>query len=321
MRVRVVAVLSLVVFVSVAFVGSVFAPPFKYKTGLVTNNAPLVNPGEVIYSGQDGNVYLIGQDGSVVRRWRSPIPGQTLAHPKALDNGNILAWLDEDGPGRAIIEIGQGGNQVWTYSPPTATIEFHHDHQRLENGNTLILCADFLTVPSISPDEIEDDCLLEVDPAGTVVWEWHTWEHFDDFGFSPEIAAMISDHAGDWAHANSASAIPSDTSHTDPRFRPGNIIISYRFINLVVVVDRDTGDIVWKSDGLTIGQHDAHMLPDSLPGRRQHPGLRQRPRRSLQHRRAGALERQFACRRDRSGHQHGRLGVFRDHVGAAVLRF
>jgi hypothetical protein len=255
----------LALLVSGLFAASVLAPPFKFKTGLITNNEPLVEPGYVLYSGRDGIVYLVAQNGQLVRRWQAPIADHAFGHPIGLENGNILGRLSEDGPGGTVVEMDQGGNLVWSFDPPDG-FAFHHDHQRLENGNTLILCAVDVVVPSISPDTLEDDCLLEVSPEGEIVWEWHTWEHFDDFGFSDEIKAMISDHAGDWAHANSAQEIPSDTNHLDPRFKPGNIIISYRFINQVVVVDRDSGDIVWKSDGLTLGQHDAHMLPNSLPG-------------------------------------------------------
>ena len=77
---------------------------------------------------------------------------------------------------------------------------------------------------------------------------------------------MICDGGSDWAHANSARVISEDTSHTDPRFAPGNIIMSYRALNKIIVIDRQTGAIVWQTNDLTVGQHDAYMIEDGFTG-------------------------------------------------------
>lgn len=262
---RFLPVLVLALVVSALFASSVLAPPFKFRTGLVTNNAALVEPGYILYGALDGVAYLVDQDGRIINRWFAPIEGFRLGYPRPLENGNFLSRLSESGPGGTLVEMDQRGEVVWEFDPPEG-VAFHHDHSRLANGNTLVLCAVDVTVPSISPDPLEDDCLMEIAPDGTIVWEWHTWEHFDDFEFTDEVKALISAEGGDWAHANSASAIPPGLAHVDPRFREGNVIISYRFLNQVVIVDRDTGDIVWRSDGLTTGQHDAEMLGPDVPG-------------------------------------------------------
>ena len=70
----------------------------------------------------------------------------------------------------------------------------------------------------------------------------------------------------DYLHMNAASPIPESAGHTDRRFKPGNIIVSYRYINTLAVVDRDTKRIVWKTVGLTVGQHNPHFLPAGVPG-------------------------------------------------------
>ncbi|MDH3389328.1 MAG: aryl-sulfate sulfotransferase, partial [Gammaproteobacteria bacterium] len=144
----------------------------------------------------------------------------------------------------------------------------HHDMHRLPNGNTLVLCAALVDEPAISPNTLVDDCLMELDWEGNIVWEWYTFEHFDQFGFSDEAKQMISDMGGDWGHANSLSIIPANT-HSHPAFTPGNIMISYRQLNTIVVIDRQTGDIVWKigpENSVTIGQHDAYMIAGGRPG-------------------------------------------------------
>src|SRR5438093_814750 len=80
------------------------------------------------------------------------------------------------------------------------------------------------------------------------------------------LPAPAATRGFDYLHMNAASPIPESAGHTDPRFKPGNVIVSYRYINTLAVVDRDTKKIVWKTVGLTIGQHNPHFVPGGLPG-------------------------------------------------------
>lgn len=261
-------VVLVAVVASFGIVDDAFAPPFLWKKGLILNNAANVFPGWVIFADLDGIIHVVSQGGADVLTINPPVDFE-YSNPRPLENGNILAALNSQVDStRSIIEIDQAGNTVWEFFQPAPYV-FHHDHRRLPNGNTLITCAQLITIPSISSTELEDDCLLEVDPAGTVVWAWHTWEHFDDFDFSPEVEQGIFDKGGDWAHSNAGSPIPPNPNQADPRFTPGNIIISYRFINKVVIVDRATGDIVWQTEmdpPTTIGQHDPELIETGLPG-------------------------------------------------------
>ncbi len=254
----------LVLLSSLVLAVSVHAAPTIFKNGLTRLDAANVYPGYVVYVATDGVIYVIATEGTLARKWNAPAGG-TFSYARPLDNGNILTRLHDVDGNRSIIEIDQSRNKVWEFEQPPG-FTFHHDHSRLSNGNTLILCAQEILVPAISSEMLEDDCLMEVTPGGTIVWQWQTADHFDDFQFTDQWQQAIADHAGDWAHANSAHAIPDDTSHLDPRFQPGNIVVSYRHLNSVIIIDRVSGDIVWRTDGLTIGQHDPEMLPDSLPG-------------------------------------------------------
>jgi len=111
-----------------------------------------------------------------------------------------------------------------------------------------------------------------------------TADHIDDLELPHEVRAQIMEgypsgqrtglpapaatKGFDYLHMNAASPIPESAGHTDPRFKPGNVIVSYRYINTLAVVDRDTTKIVWKTVGLTIGQHNPHFVPEGLPGTR-----------------------------------------------------
>jgi hypothetical protein len=249
----------------------------------------------VIFGAPDGNAYAIDTQGKVARKWPSPEPNTELGYTRPLANGNLLARVQparslsgatganaEVTGAESVIEMTQDGRVVWKYSDRVRSL--HHDEERMPNGNTLLVCSKDLEVPAISRRLLTDDCLIEVDPSGKIVWEWQTSDHFDEFEFSKEVKDQIMVGYGapeggrpgagaspsakgfDWAHMNAASFIPESAGQTDPRFKPGNLIASYRHLNTIVVVDRDTKKIVWKSVNLTIGQHNPHMLPAGLPG-------------------------------------------------------
>lgn len=253
----------MVMLTGIGLAASASAAPTIHPTGVTINEPGLVTAGVVVYTAQDSVVRAIGLNGGVLASWTSPFPDTDLEYARPLPNGHILARVGPDDD--RMVELDKAGNVIWDYQDAEGRL-LHHDQNRLPNGNYLLLCSRLIDVPAISSQTLEDDCVIEVDRDGNVVWEWQTADHFDDFDFTDDRKQQIFDTGDDWAHANAAYAIPPNTSHADPRFRPGNIIISYRFISQVVVVDRDTGDIVWRSDGITIGQHDAQMLPDSAPG-------------------------------------------------------
>ena len=68
-------------------------------------------------------------------------------------------------------------------------------------------------------------------------------------------------------HANSIQSLPENKwEATDPRFKAGNILVSFRELNLVFIIDKATGTIVWSMVNKTVGQHHARMIESPLPG-------------------------------------------------------
>lgn len=85
---------------------------------------------------------------------------------------------------------------------------------------------------------------------------------------------------GDWMHINSMSLLGPNKWYEarDERFHPDNIIWCARESNITAIIEKKTGNIVWKIGpdydqspellelGWIIGQHHAHMVPKGLPG-------------------------------------------------------
>jgi Arylsulfotransferase (ASST) len=264
--------------------------PTVAQLGL-TISKPGVQPGYVIYAAPDGNVYAIDVKGNVAKKWSSPEPGATLGYTRPLENGNLLARMQPvkgaggDGYAEAaaadsVTEFTQEGKVVWKYAERERSL--HHDHERMENGNTLFVCSKDLNRPDISKKLLRDDCLIEVDKAGKVVWQWQTVDHLDELELPKTARDEIMQGYGgertgpgappqtkgfDYLHMNGASPIPaSAASTTDSRFREGNIIVSYRYISTLAIIDKTSGKIVWKMTGVSIGQHNPYFIPAPLPG-------------------------------------------------------
>ena len=131
--------------------------------------------------------------------------------------------------------------------------------------------------------------ILEVDWEGDVVWEWACSDHFEELDFSEEARNILARNPnmvscgggmGDWMHINSMSLLGPNRWHDagDYRFHPDNIIWDARESNILAIISRKSGEIVWKVGpdynaskalkklGWIIGQHHAHMIPRGLPG-------------------------------------------------------
>ena len=168
-----------------------------------------------------------------------------------------------------------------------------HEPQSL-SGNTLVLCHRDVHCEYISDKPLLDDVVYEVNWDGEIIWEWQASDHVEEMGFSEAArnamarnpnyrGGSLIDSApglGDWMHINSMSTLGPNKWYDagDERFHPDNIIMDGRETNIIFIISKETGKIVWKVGpdysighpehalGWIIGQHHAHMIPDGLPG-------------------------------------------------------
>lgn len=178
------------------------------------------------------------------------------------------------------------GNPVGYYAPGM--------EPKTDSGNTLVLCHKDVHCPYISDKTLLDDVVYEVNWKGEIVWEWLCSDHVEEMGFSEAARNAMSRNPnyrggsliesapalGDWMHINSMSTLGPNKWYDagDQRFHPDNIIMDGRETNILFIIDKKTGKIVWqvgpdydkspelKALGWIIGQHHAHMIPRGLPG-------------------------------------------------------
>ncbi len=222
-----------------------------------------------------GRVVLRDLQGHTVNVWTSPIANHRFAElAKPLPNGNLLAMLIDDtlpGPPhhKILVELDWLGNTVWSYDPLTVGRYLHHDFERLANGNTLLCTQQVVTDPTIAPGNMYDEVIMEVDPTGTVVWEWSTLANRAQLPITSAGWTYLSTRPAGAVrtlfHLNSVQSLPRNRLE-DPRFLAGDVLVSYRDTNLVMVIRKSTGNVTWSMINRTIGQHHARMIPLGLPG-------------------------------------------------------
>jgi hypothetical protein len=228
------------------------------QTGVTLSTAN-ATPGYVLIGpGGGAQAFLIDYDGNVINEWHGRSRG--LTHwCYLLPNGNLFAnERCEEPAGVALTSSGVmreydwAGNVVFEHIDPWQ----HHDARRLANGNTVYLAFTDLNeqqraeikggVPGseIAPG-IMGECVREVDANGAVVWEWPLSQlSHSDF--------PIHVNANRWSrgHTNTVCPLPD-----------AQYLISCKNLNLIFIIDKKTGKMVWHyQDDAMGGQHDAQML-------------------------------------------------------------
>ncbi|MBT7162480.1 MAG: hypothetical protein HN904_06850 [Victivallales bacterium] len=239
------------------------------------------------------SVKLVDMNGRIANQWRldTSVHSHGTDRTHLLKNGHILVsrggMTSTDG---MVEEYDWGGNLVWQYFPEGTNPHHrlmgpHHDVWRKENGNTLLICREAAPEeylkqvhnPLWQNQTICGDTILEVNPAGELVWEWNSHGHLDINHY--RLVASPGWHAGpdnstvvDWTHVNTVRELPENQwfDQGDQRFKPGNVMISPRQLDTVYIIDRDSGDIVWEYSGDYFGglsgQHEPYMIPKGCPG-------------------------------------------------------
>jgi len=259
-------------------VASIFQPAAAYgsegivptqRLGVTCLDSTKTNNGYTLVAPLSAkDVWLIDMQGRIVHHW--PMPSMLGTYAKLLPNGNLLCNLKTSpeerrkvgapmlsGFGGIIREVDWDNNLIWEYKD----YFMHHDFCRMKNGNTMVL--KYVQVPLELMDKVkggipgtEDDGKMwtaqfdEVNPEGEVVWNWKSYEHLD-----PEKYPICPlDWRKEWTHANSCVVLDN-----------GNILTSFRNLDIVCIIDKKTGDIKWQwgqGPEELAHQHDPHFLPN-----------------------------------------------------------
>jgi hypothetical protein len=188
---------------------------------------------------------LIDMSGRVVHLWPRV---RAVERARLGTDGRLLVIGTDD----LIKEYDWDGRLAWRYRLSEEEDFPHHDVIWTRTGDVMVLARDRTT---------RADYLQEVDRSGRVVWQWWAADHMDEF-------AGRDVDSEDPTHVNSIRELPPNRwfDGGDARFRPGNLLVSARSLDTVFVIDRSTGEVVWRFSRRLDRQHEAVMIPKGQLG-------------------------------------------------------
>lgn len=181
-----------------------------------------------------------------------------------LPDGSVIFGFDH---GKSLRRFDVCGQEQWT-----RTGGFHHAVTYAPDTDSVwVLRAGPAEKPDMPIDKHFRDNIVEIAASdGRTLREFHL---HGIMAANPDIDVLgirqIDDHMRDeprWAHdphhMNDVDPLPPALADRFPGFEPGDVVLSLRSINLVMVVDPDSLDVRWYRFGIGRRQHDPDWLPD-----------------------------------------------------------
>ncbi|MGM0586684.1 MAG: arylsulfotransferase family protein [Pseudomonadota bacterium] len=261
-----------------------FLQPARREGEGVTVNERAGDGKLILLSGyfDDGNeLRLIRRDGRVVARWPArfsehfPDPSH-LAEPPATDrhvdthgalirpDGSVVFNYEYSGS----VKLTRCGEVAWTLGLST-----HHSVEAAAGGGYWILGRRAVTDPEAFPPFTEgvgqlEDLILRVSESGEIEETISIPRLLYENGLEPVLTAVgrpFKDDASwdhELVHANKVGELPAALADAFPDFEAGDLLVSLRAYNMILVADPDARRVRWRRTGPWLRQHDPEFAPD-----------------------------------------------------------
>jgi len=239
--------------------------PAGEQAGITVYDRDLAYDGlNLFISGHAPEATLMDMDGEVLHRWtidfRSVWPDWkgVRGHPGTehwgyvhlREDGGLLAVFDWLG----LIRLDRDSNVLWSYAGRS-----HHDLFVTDEGMIYALDLEDRTVPWNAEDRsIADNFITVLTLDGEVQ---RRVSIFDALARS-EYAPILWRVRGQWdvLHTNTVEVLDGKHEHILPAFRKGNVLVSFRALDTIAVIDMETEAVVWAQSGKWRAQHNPTFL-------------------------------------------------------------
>jgi hypothetical protein len=259
-----------------------FLQPVRNRGDGVTINDWAYRPDELIllsgFFDDSNELRLVRRSGAIVKRWPvrffDVFPGSRGAPGAPATDWNVdthgaLALPDGsvvfNFEWRGLVKIDRCGRIVWTLGRRT-----HHSVERADAGGFWVPARREIQegMSPFPPFEApyQTDMLLRVSEAGEVLAEYSLPRVLYENGLEPVLTATGSFfRAGmDWdqeiTHLNKIDELGADLAADFPEFEAGDLALSIRELNMVLVVDAKVSKIKWWKIGPWRRQHDPEFV-------------------------------------------------------------
>jgi len=228
---------------------------------------------------------LVDMEGNTLHEWRIPFsriwPGHPHVRTPLPDRG--ITWFDAhvfpngdllvvheghgDAPwGYGLAKIDKDSKPLWTYDA-----NVHHKMDIAANGDIYAISQKILNQPvAFVPAPIMNDYLVILSPDGEVREEISlleiildsTWRSILEEKYEGLRKKYDRLAEGDYLHTNSVHVLSEDMARHFPMFKPGQVLLSFRSLNLIAVLDIPSRKLVWGAEGSWRAQHHPRFSPD-----------------------------------------------------------
>ena len=247
--------------------------------GLVTHVPEKAYPGVTLMTGlfdREVALSLRAMDGKELHRWRASF---TRMFPNAThltgsqtplsdwDTHLHGAILYRDGSvvfnfeNRGLVKVDRCDEVLWRLPYRT-----HHAVFEAAGGNLWVPGRRSRTsrLPGVA-QEVQDEVILELSPDGKLLREISILEsifrsHYEGVLFP--VAQFALRVEGDAMHLNHIEVLSPELAPAFPMFRAGDILVSLRNLNLLMVLDGETTLVKWAQTGPWLRQHEPHFQPN-----------------------------------------------------------
>ena len=215
--------------------------PDRKASGVVLNEAGETSSGYNLYiSKSDRAAYLIDMEGRILHQWSYPYGN--WHHSELLPSGGLLVTIRD----RQLLRLDRDSTVVWS-----ADGRFHHDIWVRTNGDIYAIARVARSCPAIHSAVMTlDEHIVIFTEDGERKSEISLLDillgspyacllpSVGDRDFGPDMELDI-------LHANHVEVFDGRLEDHSPLFREGNILLTIRNINLAVIIDGRSMEILW----------------------------------------------------------------------------
>lgn len=258
-----------------------WSPARTEQTGVTIHDQDKAQDGLTLYSSGDGpHAVLIDMDGNIVHEWRmpfsaihdetSPIPNpqkDEFMHwhtAKMAPDGNLIVQYTAAGDtpyGYGMAKIDRNSKPIWKYLGTA-----HHDFSIADDGRVYALTQEFRfnTYPNrkqLRPPRLDDFAVI-LSPDGKEIKRVSILDALikSNYANMVDFAPYFANE--DILHTNTIQLIDDKAAANFAYGKAGDVVLSFRDLGIIAVLDMDAEKITWATRGPWLGQHDPDVLPN-----------------------------------------------------------
>lgn len=262
-------------------------------SGAIIHNAAAMQPGLTLVSKNATAAVLMDSLGNIVHQWQCDFAAafdqdDFAAFPQQPDmlhwhrthlypNGDLLAnhdYVNHYPYGYGLVKLDKHSQVIWKY-----TGSAHHDFDLDGEGNIYSLVQEVGTAPigNIQPPYIEDFAVVIDGQTGQEKRRFSIFRALKNSPYRSVFDHWQTTRHSEVTHTNAIRLIPPAWAARVPRIQAGDLLISLRNPNALIIVDPVEQQVIWYGEGIWKQQHDPDLLPNGRvllfdnQGRRGHP--------------------------------------------------